>query len=328
MTATISTKHKYLIIGGTTKAATTSLYNYLADHPQVNASTLKETRFFLDLDYPVPPIAAKWTDGIEKYEEFFSHKKEDNFLRLEASAEYLYSKGTPKRIKELLPNAKIVFLLREPVSRVISWYKFAKQRADIPAEMTLDRYIEKQLQSNHFQLAKQQRVTLDQNQDKSIPPSFFFSALEHGCYSAYLQPYFDILGRDNVHIAFYEELCNDPKSVLEAICSFADIEPDFYNDYNFQVFNRSETMKNASLHGAYGKLRTSIRKYTHNLPIHYWLRMMRKWFDAKVYYRLNTRPSEQLEISPAIQTKLKNYYQTEIETLENLLDRPVPWYKG
>ena len=328
MTVTISTKHKYLIIGGTTKAATTSLYYYLADHPQVSASTLKETRFFLDLDYPVPPLAAKWTDGIEKYEEFFGNKQGDNFVRLEASAEYLYSAGTPQRIKESLPNAKIVFLLREPISRVISWYKFAKQRADIPPEMTLDRYIEKQLQSNHFQLAKQQRVTLDRDRDKSIPPSFFFSALEHGCYSSYLQAYFDILGRDNVHVAFYEELCRQPKSVLEKICLFAEIELDFYRDYTFKVFNRSETMKNASLHGAYGRLRTNIRKYTHNLPIHYWLRQMRKWFDAKIYYRLNTRPTERLEISPAIENKLKDYYQEEIQTLENLLDRPIPWYKG
>ena len=328
MTVTIPTKHQYLIIGGTTKAATTSLYYYLADHPQVSASTLKETRFFLDLDYPVPPLAAKWTDGIEKYEEFFIEKKRQNSLHLEATAEYLYSAGTPQRIKESLPDAKMVFLLREPVSRVISWYKYAKQRANIPPEMTLDRYIEKQLQSNHFQLAKQQRITLDQNQDKSIPPSFFLSALEHGCYSGYLRSYFDILGRDNVYVAFYEELCQKPKFVLEEICSFARINPDFYSDYTFQVFNRSETMKNATLHGAYGSLRTSIRKYTHNLPIHYWLRQMRKWFDTKVYYRLNTLPTEQPEISPVIETKLKDYYQEEIQTLENLLDRPVPWYKG
>ena len=327
MTVTISNKNKYLIIGGTTKAATTSLYYYLADHPQVNASTLKETRFFLDLDYPVPALAAKWTDGIEKYEEFFINK-EQNCLRLEASAEYLYSVGTPQRIEESLPNAKMIFILREPVSRLVSWYKFAQQRADIPPEMAIDTYIEKQLQSNYFQQAKQQRIALDRNQDKSTPPSFFLSALEHGCYSSYLRSYFDILGRDNVYVAFYEELCQKPKLVLQEICSFAEINPDFYSDYTWKVFNRSQTMKNASLHGAYGRLRTNVRKYTHNLPIHYWLRQMRKWFDAKVYYRLNALPTEEPEISPAVQTKLKAYYQEEIQELENLLERSVPWYKG
>ena len=44
---------RYLIIGGTTKAGTTSLHAYLSDHPQVCASSIKETRFFLDRDYPL-----------------------------------------------------------------------------------------------------------------------------------------------------------------------------------------------------------------------------------------------------------------------------------
>jgi len=45
---------EFLIIGGTSKAGTTSLYTYLADHPQICPSALKETRFFLDSDYPLP----------------------------------------------------------------------------------------------------------------------------------------------------------------------------------------------------------------------------------------------------------------------------------
>ena len=46
--------YRYLIIGGTTKAATTSLFIYLADHPSICAATYKETRFFLSSDYPLP----------------------------------------------------------------------------------------------------------------------------------------------------------------------------------------------------------------------------------------------------------------------------------
>ena len=59
--------HHYIIIGGTTKAATTSLYFYLADHPNVCASNIKETRFFLDADYPLP-VKYRLEDGLEKYE--------------------------------------------------------------------------------------------------------------------------------------------------------------------------------------------------------------------------------------------------------------------
>ncbi|MEM7591700.1 MAG: sulfotransferase [Cyanobacteria bacterium P01_A01_bin.83] len=327
MTFTIPIQNKHLIIGGTTKAATTSLYFYLSDHPQVNGSTLKETRFFLDLDYPISPIAAKWTDGIEKYQEFFPKQKKGNSLHLEASPDYLYSVGTPQRIKQLLPDAKIVFLLREPISRIISWYKFARQSANISPEITFDQYIENQLESNYRQLANQQKISLQTKHSKSNLQLYFLSALEQGCYSSYIKHYFDTIGRDNVYVAFYEDLCQNPQLVLEEICLFAKINPDFYSDYTFQIFNRSGTMKNASLHGAYGRLRTYVRKYTHNLPIHYWLRQLRKLFDSKVYYRLNSRSTEQIKISPEIETKLKEYYQAEIQTLENLLGYSVPWYK-
>ena len=54
---TLATKFQgesFLIIAGASKAGTTSVFNYLANHPQICASVAKETRFFLDLDYPLP----------------------------------------------------------------------------------------------------------------------------------------------------------------------------------------------------------------------------------------------------------------------------------
>jgi hypothetical protein len=41
-------KHKYIIIGGSTKCATTSVFAYLASHPDIASSKVKESRFFLD----------------------------------------------------------------------------------------------------------------------------------------------------------------------------------------------------------------------------------------------------------------------------------------
>ena len=45
--------YRFLIIGGASKAGTTSMFSYLAEHPQICASHAKETRFFLDSDYPL-----------------------------------------------------------------------------------------------------------------------------------------------------------------------------------------------------------------------------------------------------------------------------------
>src|SRR3712207_1668459 len=99
-------EHSYLIIGGTTKAATTSLFSYLADHPQICASSLKESRFFLDADYPVSS-KCRFEDGLDKYDELFQHCRDDRLLRLEATPDYLYSAATPQKIKFSLPKAKL-----------------------------------------------------------------------------------------------------------------------------------------------------------------------------------------------------------------------------
>jgi Sulfotransferase family len=310
---------KYLIIGGTTKAATTSLYYYLSEHPDVCGSTLKETRFFIDSDYPVAPLASHWSQGLDKYEEFFKHDSNLSSPRLEATPDYLYSSGTARRIKEALPNAKIVFILREPISRLMSWYKYAKQRAFISESMSLEEYIECQLEDK--------LPSAPEQKDDAIAQAYFFSALEHGRYSAYLQKYFDEFGRDRVYVAFFDDLTQRPQAVLESLCGFAGLDPSFYADYNFKVFNRSETMKNAGLHRAYGRFRSGIRKWTHNLPIHMLLRRLRRWFDS-IYYPLNTQNSEKMVLSPDIQSKLEDYYQADSQALEKLLGYSVPWNRS
>ena len=314
-------KHQYLIIGGTTKAATTSLFNYLAAHPKICSATRKETRFFIDNDYLVPSVGINWSDGLEKYDTFFQSQLDSENIRLEASPEYLYSWGTPQRIKTTLPNTKVIFILREPISRLISWYRYAKQRAFIPKEMTFEEYVEKQLEQNSSKLETQN----SENSSEFIPQVYFFNMLKQGCYSNYLQPYFEIFGRDNVYIGFYEDLCSSPRSVVKNICDFAGIDSAFYDEYKFEIFNQTKTMKNPKLHGAYERFRTNIRQYTYNLPIHFFLRQTRRWFDT-LYYRLNTASTnETVEIPEAIQKKLEEYYYQEKIVLANLLARPIPW---
>jgi hypothetical protein len=313
----------YLIIGGTTKAATTSLFYYLTDHPQVCISSLKETRFFIDENYPTKPLSYHWTDGYEQYEKFFLTDSPQIRLRVEVTPDYLYSLGTPQRIKKVLPEAKIFFILREPISRIISWYKFAKQRALIPRKMSFDEYVEQQLDAEGYDPLLQVKQTPAQEGNLILPPSFL-SALKHGCYANYLQSYLEVFGRDRVRIAFYEDLCQDPKVVLKNLCHFTDLNAEIYEDYNFQVFNRSETMKNIELDQVYRQLKTNIRKYTHNLPIRPPLRRVRKWFDS-IYNPLNTRNPEKVVISTKIKSILQDYYQKENKALETLLGYPPPW---
>jgi len=318
----LAEKDRYLIIGGTTKAATTSLFNYLAAHPEICASTRKETRFFISQDYFLPLPKIHFSQGLEKYNTFFINQEDSTSVRLEATPDYLYSSGTAEEMKTSLPNVKVVFILREPISRLVSWYRYAKQKALIPEAMQFEEYVEQQLKPEDFSSEKQS----DNDSKKEIPQSYFFNMLQQGCYSNYLESYIAALGRENVHVGFYEEICLSPRSVSQEVCEFAGIDANFFDEYQFEVFNKTKTMKNPKLHGAYEKLATSIRQYTFNSPFHSSLKKLKKWFDKSYYDKLNTASTnEKVEVSTELKSKLEDYYHQEKVALGNLLERPLPW---
>ncbi|MEL7223613.1 MAG: sulfotransferase [Cyanobacteria bacterium J06576_12] len=329
-------EQQYLIIGGTTKAATTSLYYYLADHPDICPATRKETRFFIDEDYPVPSSSTiGWATTPEQFDATYFKSATEQY-RLEATPDYLYSMGTPQRLKDMLPDVKVVFLLRDPVTRMISWYKYARQRVNIPETMSFDEYVEKQLSHEYFEETKQDRLAIKAKEDaeavnsgqefgfERVPPSYFFCALEHGRYTKYIKQYIDILGPECVKVYCYEDLCADPQAVLFNLCEFASLPPDFYANYDFKVFNRSRKMKNARLNRAYSSLRSAVRRRTHNHPIHKVLKQLRLWTDP-LYYRLNSQKMQEIQVSPYLQSKLEKYYKDDVALLENLMGRALPW---
>jgi hypothetical protein len=297
---------RYLIIGGTTKAATTSLFFYLKEHPQVCAANWKEVRFFLDDEYPLKS-KYRLADGLDKYADFYAHCT-GNKLRVEATPDYLYSIGTPRKIKDSLPLTKCLFILREPVSRLISWYRFAKQNDDIASEISFDEYV-RMLVREEGRKGRLQHMLV----------------LEQGRYARYLQSYFEVFDRERAQVTFYEEFLQGPAAVLEDICLFAGIEPGFYKDFDFKVYNKTETLRHPLVHKMYIGLRYHVRKFTHDKPlVHRNLSRLRQLFEP-FYLRLNARAEEHTAVSPATAKFLKDYYAEEIGLLQELLARKVPW---
>ena len=106
----------FLIIGAQ-KSGTTSLYSFLAQHPNITPALKKEVHYF-DLNYN---RKIKW------YRSFFPKTKStnDQLLNLtgEASPQYIFHPHSLYRIKKTLPNVKIIVLLRNPVNRTYSHYQ-------------------------------------------------------------------------------------------------------------------------------------------------------------------------------------------------------------
>ncbi|MEG4290296.1 sulfotransferase, partial [Microcoleus sp. C2C3] len=101
------------IIIGCQRCGTTSLYTYLAQHPQILTPIKKEMDFF----------SWHFDRGIDWYLAHFPPMPPgEPFLTGEASPSYFDSRETPERLYSLFPEAKLIVLLRNPVDRAISQF--------------------------------------------------------------------------------------------------------------------------------------------------------------------------------------------------------------
>lgn len=238
----------YLIIGGAPKAGTTSLFRWLAAHPQVCASSIKETRFFLDADYPVPCAVRFNGSNLADYDGYFRHCKEQrSLIRVDATPDYLYS-GTAVRIAELLPKARIVFIVRDPVDRMVSWYKYARQRGMIGNGMSFQDYV------------------LEQAGRPPGPATpVHLRALDQCRYENYLQPFRHAFGGRCLIIEF-EALKNDPCGTVKKLCAFAGLDGAFYESYSFRAENVSRVARSGSVSRAYNAVRRRIAHALYDSP--------------------------------------------------------------
>ena len=105
--------HPNFIIIGSQKSGTTSLANYISQHPQVLPAIKKETHFW----------SGKFHRGIDWYLAHFPPiPQSENFITGEATPNYLVTDKVPERIYNLLPNIKLLVILRNPVDRAFSQY--------------------------------------------------------------------------------------------------------------------------------------------------------------------------------------------------------------
>src|SRR5437763_1646364 len=120
MTAPVRLLPDFIILGAQ-RAGTTSLYEYIVDHPQVGAASKKEVHFF-DRHY---------TEGVNWYRahfppavrrQRFENRTGKRFLTGEASPYYLAHPMVPERIAAVAPDARFLILLRNPIDRALSHY--------------------------------------------------------------------------------------------------------------------------------------------------------------------------------------------------------------
>jgi Sulfotransferase family len=117
------------IVIGAPKAGTTALHDALANHPQLYLSPVKEPKFFLCDGRPPDPAgqrgpgdahsAREWVWRPEDYRQLFAAAP-PRTLTGESTPLYLRDRGAHRRIRELVPEVKLIAVLRDPVDRAYS----------------------------------------------------------------------------------------------------------------------------------------------------------------------------------------------------------------
>ena len=227
-----STPVRHLIIGGTIKGATTSVFDYLSAHPEVCGSSVKETFFFTQ------HYSGKREQDIKNYRKYFSESFGSK-VWVEASPNYLaFKRKVAPCIHSLLPDARMLFILRNPVDRFYSHYNFARGKLELPENITFEQYFELCQQYSCGNLTVEQAGIAEKH----------LRALEIGNYAKYLYNYFEILPRANIRVVFFEDLKADPVLFMVGICKYAGIHPSFFSNYEFKQSNVTYSARFKPLH--------------------------------------------------------------------------------
>jgi hypothetical protein len=215
----MATRAANTIIAGVNKAGTTSLFVSLQTHPQVATASVKETRYFLPARYgrSLEPIAV--------YESYFAAAG-DRPVRLEATPSYFYG-GQPliDEIEGVLgADVRIVVVLREPVSRFVSFFSYQKTRLRIPETMTVHDYL----------------ATADglAPADFSDPDNERWFAFVGGCYADYLPPWIEAFG-PRMRVLFFDDVMHSPAIVLGDLATWLGIDPDAFPAGELSSENRT-----------------------------------------------------------------------------------------
>ena len=298
------------IIGGAMKSGTTSIHHLLGSHPKVFIP--RDELFFFDSDdvvqhphllrrgFVLPDYGQELQWRLERYRAWFDGAAADQLVG-EDTTTYLASDRAAARIADLLPGAKLVFLLRDPVDRAYShyWHIVRHGQAFFDFDATLEH----------------------------MPGTI----VQRGLYKRQLDRIFQYFPREQVHVMIFEEFTASPQQALDDLCAFLGLDPVVQvpragaDRYNAATGVRHPTLYRTLNLAVRGSLGRSAAAQTPTAPptapptaspvrrlSRSWLRSM--FFDAETSY-----PS----LAADARERLSTFYSRENAGLAELLGRDL-----
>jgi len=271
-----------LIIIGAPKCGTTSLHNYLNAHPEIAMARVKEANFFLpeDGDDFMPP--SNWGQGIDWYRTHFDATAR---IRGESSPNYTHlprSAGVAERMRSIIPDARLIYLVRDPFARITSHYihrcKAGRERRPF-AEV------------------------LREQDSPYVQPSLYFTQL---------QPFLAAFSRDRILIESQERMLAQRRAVLRRIFGFLGVDDSVDRPEFDRLWEQSEGKGRLYTLA----LRTARAANTRRRPLPEFLR----WPAQRILRARVTggRRVDRPTFDPDLREQLSERLRTEVESLRQL----------
>jgi len=297
------------IIVGAAKSGTTSVHEYLNEHPGVFMSSPKETDFFAhqasDGRERFTWGGVQWDpaariDTAEKYTALFAMARQGQICG-EASPSYLFNARVPGLVRDWNPSTRIVMLLRDPAER--AWSDFLHNLRDgtepLPPERFMDAFHDG---------ARRVEAGWIEHADYEIK----------GRYGSQLEQWLRFFPREQVGVFFYDDLRSDPRAFMAALLAFIGADASFVPDVT-QRYNITGVPKRRWLH----------RFIVHANPLK---RLLRALVPKHLRRRLRLRVMQMnLDAPPPlpddVRRQLAAHYLAETAKLEVLTGRDLSAWK-
>jgi len=274
-----------LVVIGGLKCGTTSLHHYLNLHPEVEMSRPKELNFFVaELNWP---LGADW------YASHFSGRAP---IRGESSPHYTNRprfEGVAERMRSLLANARLVYMVRDPIDRMLSHYL------------------------HNVGGGYEERALTDAFAD---PEGAY---VRRSLYSFQLEPYLEEFGRERIEVVTREELKRDRPGTMRRVFAFLGVDPGFTS----KRFEREWETGTAKGGGRFRLMDRAVRlpglraldRNFDRLP------ESLRWLVERIVHDPDAGAALKPEIPPSLRGQLSNLFRDDVARLEGGVGRGFGW---
>ena len=196
-----------VIVIGVVRSGTTSLYHYLAQHPSISKSAYDELGYF-DSNYE---LGLNWYKSLFPtiFEKKKLEQKNKKFITYDVTPFYIYNEKVPIRIKKIIPNSKLILILRNPVDRAYSNYFITNQKKKFEDVIIEEKEILK---------------TIKEKNGEEYYKFVHTSLLARGFYAEQLERWYKIFPENQIFIVKSEDFAVKTNKIMNKIFNFLELE--------------------------------------------------------------------------------------------------------